>query len=196
MEASIIIPTANRRPEKLARAIRSVLGQEQGEHDSVEIIVSNNSDRPLPDTVNALAAQNGVHVVDSAGKRGVSYARNEGARTARFSLLAFLDDDDWWEPTFLAATGSPVVAGEADLALCGFWKWPASGPRREGKLAQFPITVDSLYARNPGFRGSNSVIRREVFEALGGFDETLTTSNDRDFLIRFLRRDYRLQVVT
>ena len=195
VEVSVVIPTANRRPEKLMRAIRSVLGQRRNARDSVEIIVSTNSDRPLPETVNTLAEQNGVRVVCSAGKRGVSHARNEGAGMARFPLLAFLDDDDWWEPTFLAANGVPVVEEEAELTLCGFWEWRDGGQRKEGKLARAPITIESLYVRNPGFQGSNFVIQKRVFDDIGGFDETLTTSNDKDFLIRFLRRGYRVLVV-
>ncbi len=48
---------------------------------------------------------------------------------------------------------------------------------------------------NPGFTGSNFVIRGESFKRVSGFDAELPVGNDLDFLVRFLDADQRYSVV-
>ena len=47
-------------------------------------------------------------VVDASGKRGRSYARNEGAKAARGANLTFIDADDVVAPGWLAALGAAL----------------------------------------------------------------------------------------
>ncbi len=189
---SVVIPSANRRPEFLRRAIDSVLGQERPPGLDLELIVANNSSRPLPADVLELESEARLRCVAADRVIGAGHARNRGAAVAKAERLAFLDDDDWWEPTFAAELTAALERERVDLVLCGFWTWRAGEPRIPGKQMKRVPTVAKLYLGNPGIRGSNFVIRREVYEAVGGFDESLPTSNDKDFLIRLLRRGYQI----
>ncbi|MFT4011635.1 MAG: hypothetical protein QM655_16510, partial [Nocardioidaceae bacterium] len=52
-----------------------------------------------------------------------------------------------------------------------------------------------VVGRNPGFIGSNFVIRRRAFEDVGGFDPDLRVVNDRDFVYRYLAAGHCYAVV-
>lgn len=192
MHVSVVIPTANRRPDHLLRAARSVLDQKPDPGRTFSLVVANNSARPLGDEFLHLERSGSLRIVEAAAVRGASHARNRGAAGSASELLAFLDDDDWWEPAFLCELSGALEREGADLVCCGFWTWRPGAAPRPGKQMRVVPTPEKLYLKNPGFRGSNFVVRRRVFEALGGFDESLPTSNDKDFLIRFLRAGGRL----
>jgi glycosyltransferase involved in cell wall biosynthesis len=92
MFCSTVIPTVNR--PTLSRAVHSVL--DQGFHaDDFEVIVVNDSGRPLPEMDWLTSAH--VQIVHT-NKRERSVARNTGAAIARGRYLHFLDDDDWLMP--------------------------------------------------------------------------------------------------
>ncbi len=91
---SVIIPT-QRRPEPLARAVRSVFAQTGVDLDTLELVVADNDAEPSARaTTEALArgAPMPVRYVHEP-RPGVATARNAGVAAARGELLAFLDDD-------------------------------------------------------------------------------------------------------
>src|SRR5690606_23652400 len=54
---------------------------------------------------------------------------------------------------------------------------------------QFPYKSEEqrrVFYSNPGFGGQNLTVRRDVFVELGGFDERLPASEDRDLAARLL----------
>lgn len=95
---SVIIPAWNS-AGTLARAIDSVLEQTEPAYEIVVV------DDASPDDVAGVAARYGERVRYLRRERnaGVSAARNFGAEQARGDWLAFLDADDWYYPTRLAA---------------------------------------------------------------------------------------------
>ncbi|MBI4818514.1 MAG: glycosyltransferase family 2 protein [Deltaproteobacteria bacterium] len=193
---SVVVPTANRRPHEILRAVDSVLSQSSGRALSgVELIVANNSSGRLNRAIEVLAESGALQVVDASRVTGVSHARNAGARLARHEVLAFLDDDDWWSPSFLSDLLLELDAHSADLCSSGFWVWTERG-KKPGPMLESPTTAARFLSENPGITGSNFIIRRSAFEALGGFDEALFASNDGDFMIRFLESgEYAWRVV-
>src|SRR5262245_31985364 len=93
---SVIIPTYNH-AGFLTAAIESVLAQTL-KPSEVIVVVDGSTD----DTCSVLLAfEDKVRVVNQKNL-GVSAARNNGARVARGSLLAFLDSDDVWLPEKLS----------------------------------------------------------------------------------------------
>lgn len=101
---TVILPTVGR--PQLAAALRSVLDQELA---PFEVIVVN--DRP---TGAALEVHAEVTVLSTAGGQGPAAARMLGVRAATGEVIAFLDDDDVWEPEKLALQ---VAAWQQEQAL-------------------------------------------------------------------------------
>jgi glycosyltransferase involved in cell wall biosynthesis len=93
-----VIPTRGR-PDLVVRAVQSALHQT---YPNVEVIVV--VDGPDASTVETLEAlrEPRLRVITLAENAGGSEARNIGARAARGSWVAMLDDDDEWLPEKLA----------------------------------------------------------------------------------------------
>jgi glycosyltransferase involved in cell wall biosynthesis len=125
-----------------------------------------------------------VRVVANSKTKGASGARNTGAEFATGELLAFLDDDDEWLPSYLGEVAALFKSKELDVVctdlLCRF----EDGLDRLGKPAPDTLAPELFLTRNPGLIGSNLVIRRLLYRSTGGFDESLLTSEDMEFGLR------------
>lgn len=171
---SVVIPTRNR-SDLVLRALRSVMEQRR-KADEV-IVVDNGLHR-------ALISELGVRVVLAPVDLGVSQARNIGVALAHHDYIAFLDDDDAWDPGYLDEILNVVASrGSADC-LVGALHRMAGGQAIVGKQGTVSTRPCDLIRRNPGFVGSNIVIRRSLLIDLGGFDAGLPASEDVDLAIR------------
>jgi GT2 family glycosyltransferase len=101
-------------------------------------------------------------VVEDAGGRGPSWARNRGWRSTAAELIAFVDDDCVPEPGWLAALVD--AAGGDDLVVQG---------RVEPAAAVGPFGRSLRVEGGPGpwFQTANILYPRALLEAVGGFDE-------------------------
>lgn len=118
----------------------------------------------------------GVRVVQNAGaERGASATRNAGAAVVTTPLIAFLDDDQIPDPSWLEELVAPLV--ETSVVGTGGHS-PALW--QQGRPAWFPPafgwvvgTHDDTAPRRPtrvrNVWSGNMAIRRDVFEAVGGF---------------------------
>lgn len=173
---SVVIPTC-RRPALLERALASVRRQT---HSPLEIvIVDDAADLPC-----GQPAVEGVRVLANQRTAGASGARNTGAAAASGRWLAFLDDDDEWLPDYLARVLAQAEDHGADLVLTAFDLRFEDGSERRGKTPPAALHSRDFLTRNPGLIGSNIVIRRDTYLAVGGFDESLAAANDIDLGVR------------
>jgi glycosyltransferase involved in cell wall biosynthesis len=132
-----------------------------------------------------------VRVVASARRdSGPGATRNAGAAVARGELLAFLDDDDLWEPAYLAAAVAAAQQG-ADVVLTAVDEL-SGGQRRPFKTPTDDLQASDLLLSNPGALGSNLVVTRAAFLSGGGFDPLATPSEDRELVARLLADGARL----
>src|SRR5690348_16573305 len=100
---TVVIPAYNGVRRYLAKALDSVLAQTHREVDV--IVVDDASEDDTADLVRRYSVRYVRHPVN----RGQAAARNEGARHASTDFLAFLDQDDLWEPTFLEETHAALI---------------------------------------------------------------------------------------
>ena len=179
---SVIIPTFNR-AHVLSRAIDSVLGQS---FEDFELLVV---DDGSADGTAELMERYGrwhprVRYLVQSANAGVSAARNRGMNEACGRLIAFLDSDDEWLPEKLAAQVSFFDEAPRDVGLLyggvrtvGASTW-VFRPKTRGWIHP------NLLERNVIHSTSNVMIRREVFEKIGGFQEQIPAIEDWDYWIR------------
>jgi hypothetical protein len=152
----------------------------------IELVVADNGST---DRTAAVATDAGATVVSLPGLR-VSAVRNRAARQTRAPILAFIDADhvlgkEW----FLAARR---LMAEPQIAAIGA-EYEAP---RDGTWVQ--RTYDRLRNRRPGtadvtwLPSGNLAIRADVFQTIGGFDETLETCEDVDLCRRLTQSAGRL----
>jgi GT2 family glycosyltransferase len=127
-------------------------------------------------------------------RRGYGCARNRGLAEARGDVLYFLDDDCVAEPDWAEVLWNAVASGRADLAG-GSRVSGRSGlaARLEYLSTDGPVLSPSLPA-GPArhLSTSNLILRREVAERTGRFDEGLAMCEDRDFTARARGLGFRL----
>ena len=96
----------------------------------------------------------------------------------------FLDDDDEWAPSYVGEVMHCWNAARADVVCTDFVLRFDDGTERPGNGAPTELAASLFLTRNPGLIGSNLVIRRALYLALGGFDESLPAAEDMDFGLR------------
>lgn len=180
MDVSAIIPTQGQRPALLNQAIQSVSAQELRPR---ELIVVVDGGEEVCERVRRDVAGAGltVHVfVPTGAPAGVSAARNLGAEMASAAVLAFLDDDDLWTPGHLSAFSGSAF----DVGLSAFLKLRDDGMLVPEKTPPARLHPRRFLVANPGLRGSNLVVRRDLFRSVSGFRPSLPALNDLDLGIR------------
>lgn len=178
MNISCVIPTYNRN-EFLIEAINCALRQ-TAPPDEI-IIVNNGAGRvQLPENI-----AKKVTVYNIVANAGASQARNFGAVLAKGDYLAFLDDDDLWSETYLENVAEAIKNG-AQCIVSRLDKL------KNGQIASFKnihgiLSISNILTFNPGITGSNIVIKKDIFNKIGGFDVKLPTSEDKALLLELLK---------
>jgi glycosyltransferase involved in cell wall biosynthesis len=189
---SVIIPTYNR-AAMVTRAICSVLAQTYAQLEC--IVVDDASTDETPDAIRAIADPRLVYL-RHAENRNASAARNTGIARARGAFLAFLDNDDEWLPTKIE---KQIALLESSPTVGMVYCW-MDYVYADGALARHyrPKLCGDIFVRvldrNRIGNSSTLVLRREVVDRVGGFDEALPRGNDSD-LIRRIARCYQVDVV-
>jgi glycosyltransferase involved in cell wall biosynthesis len=179
---SVVIPTRDRRA-LLVHAVASVLRQR--DVDLEAIVVDDGSEDASSEAVRALGDAR-LRLVRHDRPRGVSTARNEGARIAGGRWLAFLDDDDLWSPDKLSLQIRAAEEAGVHWAYGGAVEIDADGRIVAGDPPPSPVAlVSQLRSRNAMPAGcSNVVVRASEFRDVGGFDPGLRHLPDWDLWLR------------
>lgn len=130
---------------------------------------------------------------------GPGRARNIGAIVeARGTFLAFLDADDIWTDDKLEVSAAilamrPSIDGL--FGLVSFFREVPSDARTVSRLRLGLLSVGDILGENPVCTLSNLVVRRSIFCAVGGFDETMRHAEDLECLVRLVAAGTRLAAI-
>jgi glycosyltransferase involved in cell wall biosynthesis len=191
-----IIPLFNG-AEWIEQSVRSVLAQTLQPDEF--LVVNDGSTDGGPAIVERLAAEYPLIRLLNKPNGGQSAARNHGVKQSTSDLIAFLDQDDAWYPGHLEELVKPF-SERYDLPLG--WVYSnvdeADGQRKmvyRNMLSRVPAqhpkrSLFRCLSEDMFVLPSASLISREAFEAVGGFDERLSGYEDDDLFLRLFRASY------
>ena len=188
MKFSVVIPLYNK--EKYIRqAIESILAQSFRDFE-ILIIDDGSTDESLKI---ATEFNESIRVIKHDRNRGLSAARNTGIREAKGDFVVFLDADDYWKPEFLEAIARLTKQfAQASLFATAYEEvYPNHTIKPKVMLNHVTenqdILITDYFVRNLGqplYNHSSLAVRRSFFEQIGGYDQSLTFSEDVEFGVR------------
>lgn len=182
---SVVVPAYNGVSRYLDEAIRSTLAQT---FRDLEIIVVD--DASTDDTARLVLFYPEARYVRRPENGGQAVARNDGAKIAKGEFLAFLDQDDLWEPTFLEETLA-VSRAHPDVALVHCDGYQVS---EHNDILEYDGAIKHTFSITQILRGghdvatSGSLFRKACFDAVGCYDDRLPIWEDIDLAIRLCQR--------
>ena len=184
VEASVIIPTHNRKGF-LGEAIRSVLNQT---YRDFELIVIDDGSTDKSDEV--IKEFEGKIIYKYQKNKGASSARNAGVKLSKGQYISFLDSDDLWDKEKLMEQ-IEFFKEHPEAKICYTDEiWIRYGVRvnpmkKHQKYSGWifdkclPLCIISI---------SSVMMKRELFDEVGLFDEDLPACEDYDMWLRISAR--------
>ncbi len=193
---SVIIPAYNVAPY-IGETLDSVFAQTFADY---EVIVINDGSPDTEELERTLARFIDRINYIKQENRGASAARNAGLRAARGELVAFLDADDLWLPSYLDEQIKFILERNCDLVCADAEVFSDSSNDEktymESLMADAPPTGDvtflGLLGAEQSLITSGVVVRRTLVIDVGLFDEALRNSQDFDLWLRLARKGTRM----
>jgi glycosyltransferase involved in cell wall biosynthesis len=193
---SVVIPVRNGK-DYIQEALDSVLQQS---FTDLELLLID--DGSTDDDYDRYALQDErIRVIHLTGN-GVSRARNVGMAQSRGEFIAFLDADDVWFPGKLEAQVRYFDAHpDVGVVFGKFIRWPALPAGGFAPASSLIEDASELHLADPERSGwlyarllkgllvgmNTAVIRRSLYEAIGGFNEAMRQGEDYDFWLKSSR---------
>lgn len=184
---SVILPTFNR-ADLVLESIHSILGQS---YKNYELIVID--DGSVDNTREQLSplVKEGLLKYAYQENSGLPAARNHGIRLAKGSLITFLDSDDLYLPEKLEKQAAFFEEHpEAQMLQCWFSKFNEQSEDlgvRDTSWFEGQIYPDILMQWSVLMAVSCVMMRREVLDKVGPFNESLLWGEDLDLWRRVAR---------
>jgi glycosyltransferase involved in cell wall biosynthesis len=191
---SVIIPAYNA-AELLPETLDSVVAQTYGDWEAIVA-----DDASSDDTAKVVEGRDPrISCVRSSRNLGIGGARNLALTRAQGELVALLDADDMWLPSYLerqvARYDAAVARGErVGIVCCDAYELGPEGRRartyshRAGWVDE--VTLSTLLHRNTIF--VSAMVPRVVVEELGGFATDCLGTEDYDLWLRILETGRRV----
>lgn len=193
---SVVITTYKRPAETVKRAITTVLNQTLKD---LEIIVVDDSPssfegrKSVQEVVFSFKEQYNVKYIAHENNKGACAARNTGLYAAIGEFIAFLDDDDEWDPTKLEKQYNKFQENgkEVGLVYCSSYLQinDVTGKRTIVYLGnRRGNAFHELMLRNIAGGTSNPMMRTEYAKEVGGFDIEQRAAQDYDLWLRMAKQ--------
>lgn len=201
MDKLIVVITTKNRPELFEKAVNFVVNQTK---KADEIVVISDSIQTNYEIENKICVANNCTLIVDRFTHNYAGSLNTSLDylTKKYYIdqlinphkiiLAFLDDDDYWDSTYLEKCFK-AIGKENDFVVSGLFyttdekSLPLSIPTK--------ITSNSFLSKNPHIQGSNTFIRMDKILEAGCFDENMSSTTDRDIFTRVLMLTTKYSVV-
>lgn len=189
---SVIMPAYNDREAFLRESIESILNQT---YQNLELIIADDStEKKSKDIIDEYAAKDSrIRIVRSPERMGVCKALNKAIDEAKGEFIAHMDADDISMPNRLECqiplfTSSTIAAVGGQVCIIN------EKSEQTGYISHIPCSQEeiakSFSLGQPRFSNPTSIVRRNVFFELGGYEELYRCSEDYDFWYRVATLGY------
>lgn len=190
-QISVIIPSYNR-ANLLKDAILSVLNQT---YQNFELIIVNDCSKDNTKNIVKTFRDQRVIYLENEKNKGVSASSNIGIKKARGEYIFILNDDDLIVPWGLEELIKKIK--QSDLENLGGiygWSWWVYNEGKTLKVldSQEKGNIFKAILKDQVF--TNILLKKEVFNNIGFYNETLFSSEDYDFYLR-LAKVYKIDFV-
>lgn len=187
---SVIIPTAQREPLMVKKAIESALHQT---YPHIEILIIDDNTESCQSSAIRASTKDipKVRYIKNIGEHGACSARNTGIACARGEFIAFLDDDDEWLPQKIELQMKKMVE-EVIVVYCNGWRVDTRVTpitkciyKAEGEFLE-TASLESLLENNHIGTTTQLLIRKSALEKIDGFDPAFPARQDYDLCLRLV----------
>ncbi len=179
-KVSVIIPVKNGE-RFIRRALDSVRAQTYRDFEVV-VVDDASTDR----TAEIVKAYPDVTYVYRERSEGVSVARNTAIRAADGRYIANLDCDDVWYPNKLALQ-VPILDQCPEVGVVySDQEWVDEEGRtvKVVRCSNWPKSWEKFFYGGHNVGPSTMIVRKELLEKVGLYDERLWTNDDKDICVR------------
>lgn len=177
---SIIIPTHNEE-QRIGRLLQSITHQS---YRDFEVIVSDSDSQDK--TCEVIEGYNSTLpslLLSKEKTQNVGSARNNGAKHARGEYLIFFDADVFVEEHFLKAVMRHIQVDHPSMMTV--WNRPSPASWRGRLIFGLMNRIIQMVQRiRPAANGPCIIMKRKLFESIGGFDQTIFFGEDFDIIKR------------
>lgn len=179
MFLSIIVPTLNE--EKYLPILLASLASQTNR--SFEVIVSEGrSEDKTKEKALEFKSKLNINVYDS-DRKNLCHQRNLGSKKAKGNYLIFIDADHWVDNNFTELIVKELEATKAEVIIPVtvyhtqklFW-------RAYSLFSNIFVRAVYLCLRQPFGSGSTVIIKKNVFDKIGGYDESIFYFEDHSLL--------------
>ena len=184
---SVIIPSYNR-AALVEQTVRSVLAQSFSDREL--IIVDDGSTDDTHDRLRDLIGAGQCRYIYQ-NNQGRSEARNAGAGVASSTYLMFLDSDDVLEPAALQTLFEHAMKDKNAGLIAGMKVLVNDQGEQQGAPEPFQLEaeftgkrINDAYIDGLIFTPSAYIVKRSLFDKVGGYDKSFEPAEDFDFFVK------------
>lgn len=179
---SVIMSTYNR-GFIIGRAVESVLSQQ---YKNIELLITDDGSVDNTESVISEYMEKDERVTYLKNRHaGVSFARNLALKKSEGNLIAYLDSDNVWSPNYLLLMVNTFVDNpDIGTLYCGI---KVVNNIRSQKFIRLTRHDRTRLLKQNYIDLNIFMHKRRIYETLGGFDESLTSLEDWDLIIRYTK---------